>query len=964
MAMVLCSWVLAQPVATLPDPAGPEEIGLGSVLAPASTSKPRSSGRLTRAFDFDAPTPNPVPDDWSRAQDESAIGGSFERPGFPSINLAELDRSVGHSGSTSVRLPTRGGSTSLVLRSGVIPVFADADYRVTAVVRTAGLRNARAAIVARFLDASSTPIPGAQRRSDLVISDARWSEIAVELPGQWPGSSYLQIELQTLQPREFITGVGEKFRTVPEDFEGSAWFDDVRVTQLARLELSLNDPTGLVVFPQKPAIRGLIRDLTGESLSTRIEIRDVNGDVVHTGGQPLSQGQDEVRIAPELPGFGWYRAMLEVVSAGRVVGVVTRDFVWLPADDAIDARAGGSPDRRRLGVVLNDFASDRTPAMLRLAEELGSRSITVPLWTSELTPALAAERSKSMSPFVDGLLAAWFDVGFSLGEPPAGAVPPELLDRNDTWEVLAQDRRIWWPYLDQYLDRFGQRVRRWQIGPNGSASAAWRRGLRTDLDRLDRLISTLVAGPILTIPSRAEFGLSPGLIAGDQHAAAVASLISADLPSTAAGELVRHWRAGGSAEGAAELTAVFELADEETLGLSAGVDDMIRKVVELWNAAGSGPAKAEIRAALEQPWGWTDTKAPKPQIRPEFAAWRNLTRVLADRVVVGTMPVAPGVKCYILAPDLGAPEDRGGALVLWNETALPEDAVLEAHLGSGAIWLVDRFGNKGVLQTPRHATDHLGDETIIANEQKARDEVVTAGLVRVRATSTPIFIEGIDVNLVRMLASLRITPAFLESSSQRKDLSIEFNNPWPMPITGQITIVEPVGTGVASDGLDRSWKIVPRVMRFAGEANSTITLPISVAFGGLEEAGRRDFVLNLDVTAERRVTGVRARTPVEIGLRNVKLDVQSMRSGVGGSDVVIEARVTNIGESPIDMELTAFPPGQPRTGSTIGGLLPGHQALRRFVFRGQAPVMSGQRVVLSLTEPGGGMRLNTSTVVP
>jgi hypothetical protein len=962
--MVLCSFVLGQPVATLPDPAGPQEIGLGSNSTPKVPTKPRSSGRLTRAFDFDSPTPNPVPEYWSRAQDESAIGGSFARPGFPSINLAELDRSVGFSGTTSVRLPTRGGSTSLVLQSGVIPVFADADYRVTAVVRTSGLRNARAAIVARFLDSASAPIPGAERRSDLMIADGRWSEIAVELPGQWPGSSYLQIELQTLQPREFIVGVGDRFRTVPEDFEGAAWFDDVRVTQLARLELSLNHPTGLVVSPERPSIRGVIRDLTGESLSTRIEIRDVKGEVVHTGGQPLNAGQDEVRFSPELPGFGWYRAMLEVVSSGRVVGVVTRDFVWLPADESPDPRAGGSADRRRLGLVLGDFASERSPHILRLAEELGARSITLPVWTADLTPAIAAERSKAMSPFVDGLLASWFDVGFALSEPPAGAVPPELLDRNDTWEVLAQDRRVWWPYLDQYLDRFGQRVRRWQIGPTGSASASWRRNIRSDLDRLDRLISTLVAGPVLTIPSRAEFGLSPEMIAGDQHTAAVSSLVSADMPSSAAGDLVRHWRAGGSAGGSADLTAVFELADEGTLDLSSAVDDMVRKVVEFWNAAGSGPAKMEARAALQQPWGWTDAKSPKPQIRPEFAAWRNLTRILADRVVVGTMPVAPGVKCYILAPDIGAPDDRGGALVLWNETALPEDAVLEAHLGSGAIWLVDRFGNKGMLQAPRHATDHIGDETIIANEQKARDEVVTAGLIRVRATTTPVFIEGIDVNLVRMLASMRITPAFLESSSQRKDLAIEFDNPWPMPISGQITIVEPVGTGVASDGLDRSWKIVPRVMRFASEAGSKISLPISVAFGGLEEAGRRDFVMLLDVTAERRLTGVRARTPVEIGLRNVRLDVQAMRGGPSGDDVIVEARVTNVGESPIDMELTAFPPGQPRTGSTIGGLLPGHQALRRFVFRGQAAAMAGQRVVLSLTEPGGGMRLNTSTVVP
>jgi hypothetical protein len=154
-------------------------------------------------------------------------------------------------------------------------------------------------------------------------------------------------------------------------------------------------------------------------------------------------------------------------------------------------------------------------------------------------------------------------------------------------------------------------------------------------------------------------------------------------------------------------------------------------------------------------------------------------------------------------------------------------------------------------------------------------------------------------------------------------------------------------------------------MRFNAAPGKKISLPISVAFGGLEEVGRRNFVFLMDIQADQRLKGVRVQVPVEIGLKNIKLELSASLTPSGaGPDVLVEAQLTNLGETALDLELTVFAPLQPRTSTTISGLLPGHQTVRRFVFPGAAGALKGQRVIVSLVDAEAGTRLNTSALVP
>jgi len=105
--------------------------------------RPDAARRVVKIWSFDDTGSGiePVPNGWFRAQDSTSAGRS--RPGYPAYNSAVLDIAQAHSGEFSMKLPTQGGGTSLMLAAGSLPAIPDADYLVSAQVRTEGLHYAR-----------------------------------------------------------------------------------------------------------------------------------------------------------------------------------------------------------------------------------------------------------------------------------------------------------------------------------------------------------------------------------------------------------------------------------------------------------------------------------------------------------------------------------------------------------------------------------------------------------------------------------------------------------------------------------------------------------------------------------------------------------------------------------------------------------------------------------------------------
>ena len=105
------------------------------------------------------------------------------------------------------------------------------------------------------------------------------------------------------------------FTVFDEDFQGKAFFDNLIIAQLPRLEISTGHPGNIVESQTAPPIRVLVRDLTGDSIVAQIRVFDTGAREVDS--QIIADGTRRVEVdwTPNLPGFGWYRAILEPSSS-------------------------------------------------------------------------------------------------------------------------------------------------------------------------------------------------------------------------------------------------------------------------------------------------------------------------------------------------------------------------------------------------------------------------------------------------------------------------------------------------------------------------------------------------------------------------------------------------------------------------------------------------------------------------
>lgn len=878
---------------------------LGAVLAPSplegQPERPPGARRQVRVFDFEERNVNfeDVPMHWFRVVDD----GSAPDAGRPAWNRAGFDSRVRYSGAWSVRLPTKGGGTLLRLGPGVAPAIPGASYVITAKARTEGLTHARARLVARLLDARREPVPGSEARGPLLQTAGRWGDTSVHIPGDFAGAAWIQIDLELVQPSRAPGGARG---LVFEDVRGGAWFDDVVVQQLPRVELRTESPGNVVVAPEEPAIVTTVHDLTGESLRGRIELRDLAGGLEASHDFDVAWGGRPTTWKPPLTKFGWRRATLEVASAEGVVSRSTLDFVYAPEPDRTDLAEAG-----RFELVLTDLRSARERNLGEVVRRAQTGAVRAPIWSALSAPVEDTPRAvEELASFIEPLLDRRQHVTFTLGDgPDPGA-------ERAAAELLADSASEWTARMEPLLTRFGQRVRRWQMGATSSDLAPFRPRAVNEAERLEQSLAQLAPEPTVLLPWPAEVALSAHAASGG---------VTLDVPYSfhpdGLSALARTWPQG------ADVTMVLQPQPASLVGRRGSVIDLVRRTVEAW--------RLQPRAiAFRQPWSFAETATeiaggeegarasggrPAPAMpTPEFAIVRQLVERLADRRIVAQAPAADGVVAYVLegpGPD---------AIVAWNERAQPENAVIRAYLTEGPVRVHDMFGN-------------------------ARTVEMSGGLHEVKVGVEPVFIEGVDVELARFRAMVRVEPAFVPSTAERHELRVVLDNPWPVSLSGKMRVAEPA-----------HWKITPRVQSFTIGPGKSEGLRFEASFGVAEEAGAAQMELELELSADRQYPPIRIRPALEIGLPYVQLtpSYRIERSEAGESDVVVTLVITNVGERPLTMQAFALAPGFAREQAPVSDLAPAESSVKRFHFKGGAAKLKGGSIRVGLIETDGLGRLN------
>lgn len=862
----------------------------------AQIERPQAARRLVRAWDFEegATDPRPVPRNWFRAQDNPP---ERSRPGFPKEwNLANLDSTKARSGSWSVKLPTQGGSTSLMLVRGALPALPGADYVVASAVMTGGLLHARARVAGRLLDDRLEVIPETDVVGDLILSEDQWTPTRLVIPGS-EQAAWVQLELQLLQPDQYAPKDPNQFAIRHQDVSGAAWFDDVQLMQLPRLELSAGSLVGVTIEPKEPRLVIRIQDLTGEPLDAELRVFDIDAREVAAQNLTGVSGPQVRSWVPPIEKYGWYRASMRVSGADGLVGECHTDFLWMPTPTS--ERADTS---RRFAITLPTLPAEAISDLPAIVDGAGSGALLITVPSSD-PGSVAALRS-----VVEQLVESGHEVTFILDKAPAELAREARSDAEDVLGIFAAAGDAWTPALNPILGAFGERVRRYQVGEPRASSGFWRNDLDTLVPGIERRLRTLIPRPTVVVP----WVINQRLPESASVPHSIAMLVPASVPADSIALYSPLWSQDN------DFTLSLEPFDVSTYGERAVAVEMARKAIVAWS---TGVAQIAIPA----PWNFVDPVAGRYLPRPALGAWRTVVDQLSEREPAGTLPVSEGVTAYIAR---GATDS---ALVAWNSGVEEGPAMLRGYLGESSVQARDLFGNTTEYEP--------------SNGEHA-----------IPLTSEPIFISGIDANLARFRAGIRVDPPFIPARAQKHDISIIITNPWPVSVAGRLRIADPA-----------EWDISPRVANFTITGGGQQRVPISVAFGLGEEAGPRNLTVEVNLSAERVYPTMRAVLPIEIGLETVQLQ-PSLRliKGAAGprSDLEVSLLVTNTGDTPVSLESFALAPGFRGQQAPISMLGPGQSALRRFVFENAAAALRAKAIRVGLKEIDGSGRVNRTLVVP
>jgi len=912
-----------------------------AVAASAQSKRPAAAGRIVRVFGFEErdTNPLPVPAGWYRAQQDPDAGR--RRPGFPVWNQGELDyEAPAYSGIGSVRLPTKGGSTSLVTRPALIGVFPGADYMVSVRVRTEGLVHARARLVASLVDQGGSELAGTRRASDPIRSSDGWRLVTLFVPGVDDAAATLRLELQVLQPKQQPRELeAPEFKIWPQDYAGAAWFDDLLVAQIPRIELSIGAPSNISFGSAPPPIGIGVRDMTGDSLTTRIRVLDADARVVDAARLEHGAASLDESWTPDLPRRGWYRAHLEVTASGRIVGRRTLDFAWLaPIDEPLASSfsiACTSTDPRLIGSI---------PAAARAA---GVARVEATASDPASDPSALAQGS-ALTRVIDELIDREIGVAIALAGIPRGVARRASIEPMRVRELLTDRSEVALPLFGPLMDRYGQIVTDWRLGRDGAEDDG--RTLGASVERAVEVFAPYVPGariavpwPIDRIPSRALLRDGVTLSVADDP----------DWGPDAFDDLGALWRARRDASSAEPTMRDahppgFELrhrardASPHDVRVRENAAWLARRAVSAWWALLSnrnGPGSVTL--TLEDPMRLEPGARGRLTPAPELVVWRTLAEHLGTRRPVRELSLIPGVRMLLCSAPRGSTNPEDGALVVWRTSPDPVREDLRLPLAGGAVAVHGVMGARRVVGVRRVTALELP-------------------LHEIRPTRSPMIITGVNTRLLELLDSITIDPPRLDASAGLRTRTLTIENPWDVPIRGKVFIVEPGGYADESTPVDRSWEIDPRVVGFSATAREALRIPIGIAYSPAQIAGAIPFVFDIELSADRAYPLMRLEREIPLGSDLVELELALRRDPETGR-VGVRAIVTNTGEEPMLIEVGAIATRHARQESTISAIDPGVRAERRFVFDDLRP---GDAVVVSARSDAAGVLLNRRVVIP
>jgi hypothetical protein len=816
----------------------------------------------------------------------------LEGPGLPHYVNGILADDRAHSGEYSFRFDLNGGSLIYLYDPHQVPVQTGAHYRVEVYVQTTVLPHARARLSAYFMDQDGNPVPGTMVHSELYTNkrpEDDWHKLSIELTANSSQAAYLAVQLELLQPSLYAPNTLGDRMLFPQDIRGSAWFDDVTISQVPQLLLSSGRPGNIYRLSDPLQLSVLVNDRFTDDLAAQLVIKDATGATVYqrsgaldmTTAQDLGPGRKQMTVTlPDLAP-GWYDAALVMTSHDQFVGQQDMHLVRLPDD-----QTSVQPDPR-FGVIATDLPYEGWAELPQILPVMATGRVKLAVWneTGDIQQVDAAE--------FDTILQQLEDLNIT---PTAclTAIPPSVAAKigGSSWtQLLKVSPDIWRPDLAYLVARHANHLDRWQFGDDRDAAIFLEKPeMRQVYDLLYKEFAALVDNPDLAMPWPAWYDLS-----GNLPATVALSVPPEVLPS----QIPLYIQDIRGHEGH------FLSLSLQLLDASYGREEQIRDLAERVVYALAGGA-----SRIDFPLPFT-LRRDGDQVSDEpdelLLVIRTLVTQLAGATFRGKVPIAPNVEAFLFD------RDGQGVLVLWSRGNSTASKQLALNLGDHPM-RVDLWGNV----TPLLQAD--GDN---------------ADTVNLDVGPMPIFLVDIDATTAQMRASVGFDQPLLESSFEAHERRIHFVNPSKMTISGELKLTGPPG-----------WNLTPSVFTFSLDPGEVFDRAVTIEFPYNSYAGSKTVTADFQVQAERD-TSFSVPITLNLGLSDVGMQTLALRDK---NDLVVQQMITNYGDTPIDYTAFAVYPGQARQERLVTKLGPGHTTIKLYRFKNvqfipNAKVRSGLREV-------------------
>ncbi|MCC7351291.1 MAG: hypothetical protein IT446_12050 [Phycisphaerales bacterium] len=868
------------------------------MAAVTAFAQPAEVSRILRNIDFEERS-------LGNAEDLPMHWAKIAGVNFPHYINAKLSTDRCHGGRYSFRFDLNGGSLAYRYDPGQIRVITGAHYRVEGWVQTTVLPHARARLTAYFTDLDGHPLTETIHHSELYAAKAGqtgWHQLSVELTPQTTEAAYLVLEIGLLQPQQWeSTTLGQR-ALYEQDIYGSAWFDDITVSQVPQVTLSTDRPGNIFRLSDLLRLQVLVNDRFTDDLSAQLLIQDAVGNNVYqrsgaldmSAAQTLGPGQKRMSLLlPDLKP-GWYEAMLVMSSQGQLVGQQTLDLVRL-ADEA----PFSVPDDR-FGIIATDLPIEGWAELPKILPYLGTGRVKLAVWSKQ------GDIQQTDSAAFDELLEQLSSLGIT---PTACLVdlPPRIAAKvggNDWTNLLRVNSELWQPQLAYLLARHANHLERWQLGDDGTDAFVNDPKMREVYSRVYEEFAKLIQSPDLAMPWPAWFELE-----GQLPATVALSVPPSVLPS----QLPLYMQDLKGHEGH-NLSISLQLLDRGQYGREMQIRDLAQRVIYALAADARRidlPLPFAVRRENEQV-----VRQPKELLM----VMRTLITTLGDSQYHGKLPLADGVEAFLF-------EKNGqGILALWDRGNEPSVRQLAINLGKHP-YALDLWGNITPLARP------TGDSRV--------------GTVSVTVGPTPIFLMDVDAQLAQLRASITLDRPLIESSFQPHTRHIRFINPYRQAIGGTFKLKAPPG-----------WTVNPPTNVFTLNPGETFDREITIEFPYNSFAGPKVIEAEFLVQADRNSTFT-APIVLNLGLSDVGMQSLALRDG---NDVLIQQIISNYGDKPIDYISFAIFPGQARQERLVTNLGPGRTTIKRYKFS-NVQLSPGATVRVGVKELEGTRILNEEVPV-